>query len=104
LTGRKGNNWGASIVSPGAGLPQRETLNYFDWRDRRVISESGVGGSVAPLTYYERDNDGRTTATDVYDGSSYGISYTNGVPNAPSGPKKGRKKGHEPIKKIYIGS
>jgi RHS repeat-associated protein len=43
-----------------------------------------VGGSVVPLTYYELDNDGRTTATDVYDGSGYGISYTNGVPNAPS--------------------
>ena len=37
------------------------------------------------MTYYELDNEGRATATDVYDASGgYTVSYTSGVPNQPS--------------------
>ncbi len=74
---------------PGGSAANRVTENYFDWRDRRVASKSGVQASEAtdvnrPITYLDYDNLGQVIKTRQYDGDGVTITFTSGVPNAPS--------------------
>jgi YD repeat-containing protein len=59
---------------PGGGAATRVTQNYFDWRDRRVASESGIGADQATthpqIVFCVLDNLGECTEQLQYDGSN----------------------------------
>jgi RHS repeat-associated protein len=74
---------------PGGSAPARVTQNYFDWRDRLAASKQGVqasenDGTGRPIFYSVYDNLGEITSSQRYDGDGVSITYTGGVPNAPS--------------------
>jgi hypothetical protein len=58
---------------PGTGLEDRVSRNYYDWRDRLVVTKNGQqttessGDNSHPLTYYERNNLSEVTAISQYD-------------------------------------
>ncbi|MCW2892950.1 MAG: repeat-associated core domain protein, partial [Actinomycetia bacterium] len=70
----------------------RVTINEYDWRDRLVMTKSGVQVSEdstthRPIAYYTYDNLGEVIETQQYDGDTVKLvtlGYTAGVPNAPS--------------------
>jgi RHS repeat-associated protein len=58
---------------PGGGASERVTQNFYDWRDRLVVTKSGAEGSEStstqrPLSYFEYDNQGRVLVSNQYDG------------------------------------
>src|SRR5262249_11517204 len=73
---------------PGGSAANRVTQNYFDWRDRQVVSIAGVssttGQGLNQLTYTTYDNLDEATQVQLYDGDGVTISYSGGVPQAPS--------------------
>src|SRR5207244_2184039 len=64
------------------------TKFYYDWRDRLVMTIAGFGaptGTHAPITYNDLDNLGEATTTRQFDGDGITtVTYTSGVPDAPS--------------------
>jgi RHS repeat-associated protein len=67
----------------------RITQNYYDWRDRLVASKQGLQSpenttTHRPITYTTYDNLDEATEEQSYDGDQVTITFTNGVPNAPS--------------------
>ena len=73
------------IDYPNDGSANRETDSYYDWRDRLVLTQTGVGtsGNNAPIIYTTYDNLDEPIETQVYDGDSVSISFSGGVPQAP---------------------
>jgi YD repeat-containing protein len=74
---------------PGGSAAPRETLNYYDWRDRLVASKQGVqtnenDGTHRPIVYNVYDNLGEVVTSQRYDGDGVIIIIGNGVPIAPS--------------------
>jgi RHS repeat-associated protein len=74
---------------PGGTAANRVTQDYYDWRDRLVVSKQGVqasenDGTHRPILYYTLNNLGEVTAVSHYDGDGVTITYTNGVPNQPA--------------------
>jgi RHS repeat-associated protein len=73
---------------PGGGQPNQVTDYYYDWRDRLVATQTGVGassGTHAPIIYDTYDNLGEVTEEQTYDGDGVSsISTVAGVPQAPS--------------------
>ena len=70
------------------------TDNFYDWRDRLIITAVGVPASGSPtdqtITVNTLDNDGEQVATSEYNGdditvASINSNYVNGVPTIPSG-------------------
>jgi YD repeat-containing protein len=74
---------------PGGSAANRVDQIFYDWRDRPVATKSGVQANEdttthRPILYSTLDNRGDVTALDQYDGDGVTITYTNGMPNAPS--------------------
>ncbi len=74
---------------PGGGAANRVNQVWYDWRNRPVVTKSGVEGSEAtdvnrPIVYLDYDNLNEVTKTRSYDGDTVSITTTSGVPNAPS--------------------
>ena len=60
---------------------------FYDWRDREVVEQDGVGaatGTHAPITYTTYDNLDDATMVQTYDGDGVTITMSGGVPVAPS--------------------
>ena len=82
-------NLTAMIQYPGGSAANRETDYFYDWRDRLVATKQGVQTSEdstthRPIIYYTLDNLGEVTQTQQFDGDGVTISYSGGVPVAPS--------------------
>src|SRR5262249_48146264 len=67
------------------------TQNYYDWRDRQVVTKVGVqatedGAVNRPIVYDTLDNLGEVVAVGRYDGDGVSIGDANGdgVPDAPA--------------------
>ncbi len=74
---------------PNDGSANRVTDYYYDWRDRLVAEKDGVQSSEStgvnrPITYTTYDNLDEATEVQTYDGDGVTISYSGGVPVAPS--------------------
>ncbi len=74
---------------PGGGAANRVNQVWYDWRNRPVVTKSGVEVSEAtdvnrPIVYLDYDNLNEVTKTRSYDGDTVSITTTSGVPNAPS--------------------
>ena len=72
---------------PQDGASNSVTDYFYDWRDRLVAEQTGVGSSSttnAPIIYTTYDNLNEATETQVYDGAGVTVSFSGGVPNAPS--------------------
>ncbi len=74
---------------PGGGGANRVNQVWYDWRNRPVVTKSGVEVSEAtdvnrPIVYLDYDNLNEVTKTRTYDGDTVSITTTSGVPNAPS--------------------
>jgi RHS repeat-associated protein len=77
------------INHPGGSAADRVTEQYYDWRDRLVASKQGAQSSEdttthRPIIYNTFDNLGEITQVQQYDGDGVSITFTGGVPNAPS--------------------
>src|SRR5262249_49098304 len=69
--------------------PDRDTEQYFDWRDRLVETKASAQSSEStsvhrPIVYNTYDNLDEVTEVQSYDGDGVSITLTGGVPNAPS--------------------
>jgi YD repeat-containing protein len=86
-----------SFTAPNVFSTARVTDMAYDWRDRLVVSKSGValasdGVTLAtednktnrPLTYYVYDNAGEVTDTYTYDGDQQPVASSAGAPIQPS--------------------
>ncbi len=74
---------------PGGGAANRVSQSWYDWRNRLVVTKSGVEVSEStdvnrPITYFDYDNLNETTKSRTYDGDTVSITTTSGVPDAPS--------------------
>jgi hypothetical protein len=74
---------------PGGSAAPRQSQYFFDWRDRQVASKDGVQTSEdatthRPIWYSVLDNLGEATTVQHYDGDGVTMTFSNGVPNAPS--------------------
>jgi hypothetical protein len=74
---------------PGGGATNRVTQSWYDWRDRLVASKSGVQGTEdttthRPISYTTYDNLNEATKVQSFDGDTVTLSYSSGVPQAPS--------------------
>jgi RHS repeat-associated protein len=88
-TGVGDGNLTQTIQYPGGSAANRVTNNYFDWRDRLVATKSGVQSTEdttthRPLLYYTLDNLSEPTQVQSYDGDTVTLSFSGGVPQAPS--------------------
>jgi RHS repeat-associated protein len=68
---------------PGTGS-NRVTAMFYDWRDRRIATKSGVSvsetdGVHRPITLVDLDNLGQVTATYRYDGDGESVTVSSGV-------------------------
>ncbi len=82
-------NLTAMIQYPGGSAVNRESDYFYDWRDRLVATKQGVQTSEdstthRPIIYNTLDNLGEVTQTQQFDGDGVTISYSGGVPVAPS--------------------
>jgi RHS repeat-associated protein/uncharacterized delta-60 repeat protein len=73
----------------GGSEADRVTQNWYDWRNRLVVSKAGVQTTEStsvnrPITYREYNNLGEVIATEQYDGDNVTITTTANVPNRPS--------------------
>ena len=86
-----------TVQYPGGSADPRVTEYFYDWRDRLVAAKSGVKLSSGSentsgedtsthrlITYYTYDNLGEVTQQDTYAADQVGISFSGGVPVAPS--------------------
>src|SRR5262249_45073856 len=77
------------IQHPGGSAPDRDTEQYFDWRDRLLETKASAQSSEStsvhrPIVYNTYDNLDEVTEVQSYDGDGVSITLTGGVPNAPS--------------------
>jgi RHS repeat-associated protein len=77
------------IHHPGGSAADRVMEQYFDWRDRLVATKQGAQSSEdttthRPIIYNTYDNLDEITEVQRYDGDGVSITFTGGVPNAPS--------------------
>jgi hypothetical protein len=77
------------INHPAGSAADRVTEQYFDWRDRVVATKQGAQSSEdttthRPIIYNTFDNLDEITEVQQYDGDGVSITFTGGVPNAPS--------------------
>jgi RHS repeat-associated protein/uncharacterized delta-60 repeat protein len=73
----------------GGSEADRLTQNWYDWRNRLVVSKAGVETTEStsvnrPITYREYNNLGEVIATEQYDGDNVTITTTANLPNRPS--------------------
>jgi RHS repeat-associated protein len=77
------------IRHAGGSAPDRVTEQYYDWRDRLVATKASAQSSEStsvhrPIVYKTYDNLNEVTEVQSYDGDGVSITFTSGVPNAPS--------------------
>lgn len=84
------SNLTKATAIPGLGAANRNTVYFYDWRNRLIVikagdktGELGTGLEQGPLNYVVLDNLGQVTAQEMYDGDTAKITTTNGVPNPP---------------------
>lgn len=82
-----------TIFVNGTSTDNRVAEHFYDWRNRRVASKSGVQGSEdtnthRPIAYCDLDNLGRCTTYSLYDGDQIIMTFSGGVPQKPTSSRR----------------